>query len=137
MQIKFTQSMGRGFLKDYSKRIQPELRALTLRTAEYLAAYYERTAPRETGALAESFYVVGKEKNGYADALSNFHAKRPQGVPSPPLPSVNSDYHAKVGAVASYTPYVEFWTPFLGAGIVEAQNYYRSELSRIIREAGK
>lgn len=136
MQIDWTFSLGRNFLKDYDKKIQPKLKELTAQTAQRLVDYYERTAPRDTGAMAESFYIVTKDYHGYSDALGNFLKRRPKGWWAPPIPGTNSDYASKVGAVAIYTDIVDKWTPFLGRGVEKAQAYYTKRLEAILKGEG-
>ncbi len=132
MDIGLKSALGLGALKDYSKELHKQLREMVPDVAQRLVDLYGEIAPRDTGAMAESFYIVTRDFNGYSDALKEFTTRNKYGYAAPPLTRPSSDFFTKVGAVADYLFYVERDQPFLQDGLVRAAAYTNKRLTKII-----
>ena len=133
MDIKLKSALGLGALQDYAEELRPALRELVPDVAQRLVDLYSDIAPRDTGAMAESFYIVTRDYNGYSEALKEFTSRNPHGYPTQPLTRPSSNFFTKVGAVADYLFYVERTQPFLQDGLVRAAAYTNKRLDKIIK----
>lgn len=122
-------------LKNFEAHLRQPLRDLSMETAERLAAWYQKHAPKRTGALAESFYVVGRTRSTYKEAANNFERLRQPMYAYPEVGPPTSDYHAKVSSAAFYLFAVDRNRPFIQAGLLKARDFHRARLEQIIKDA--
>lgn len=100
-------------------------------TADGIAATYSATAPRDTGFMAESAYVVTFRDNTYGANGGGGPLAQP--VADKP----DNDFTAYAGVAAEYSPYVELGTvnmpaqPAFHPAVDRGQQQLEQELSAV------
>lgn len=144
--ITLKYSLNLKDLKEYPERLKPALRQMVAEMAYEIQDDMESNAPRLTGALAEGFYVMTKEHNGYAEALARSLALRPDIEALPSIGQPSSDYMSSIGIIAPYWPFQEYGTPnqpaqpFIKPALERAQSRLSQRMSealgKVAKEAG-
>lgn len=135
MYINLKASLDLAPLKNFQEDLRQPLRDLSMETAERLASWYSRKVPKKTGALAESFYVVGRTRSTYAEAATNFERIRVRMWAYPEVNRPTSDYHAKVSSTAFYLFDVDRVRPFIQEGLMKAGEFHKKRMEEILKDA--
>lgn len=102
-------------LPRFREELRTKANQVVRRTAFGVQAGAQERARVDTGAMANSFYVITSDKNTYSQAAGQVKGRNPKAELAPMAPAPKDDLHAVVASVVEYAIYNEYGTSRMSA----------------------
>lgn len=129
----------RNDTQKFLRSIKPAVQKVLRSTAQKVAQGAGDNAPRDTGALAASYYVLGSDIDGYSDALAAAASLRADMVVLDKVEAPPDDMTYYVSSVAGHQPFIELGTVHMGAQphlVPAAESLYQDFISDLSSALG-
>ena len=127
-----------NLLPKYIASIKPKIKAIVIGTADSIRGHAGDNAPRDTGSLSVSYYVLADGIDGYADAAAAAQALNKGMVTLDKVDPPPNDMTAYISSAAGHSPFVELGTVHMGAqphltpAAETAFNHFISEIAQAL-----